>query len=34
MLLQIRFLSVRFAVGVRVSEVYESELWSAGPAHT
>ena len=25
MLLQIRFLSVRFAVGVRVSEVYESE---------
>jgi uncharacterized protein (UPF0548 family) len=30
MLLQIRFLSVRFAVGVRVSEVYESERVVSG----
>ena len=34
MLLQIRFLSVRFAVGVRVSEVYENERVVGGPAHT
>jgi len=30
MLLQIRFLSVRFAVGVRVTEVYESERVVSG----